>query len=110
MAFDDSVIRAIHSFRMTFLRLMYTSDITRQQLIFLTFLIQTGHTKDFTVRSVMIKGLSWQLAYQFLKYLRRIGYTTKRGRLWSITDKGLEYHSRFMKEFNRIHEGPFSWR
>jgi len=89
---------------------MHDSQITRQQFIFMAYLIETGHTKDFLTRSVMIEGLSWELANQYLNKLKRIGYASKQGRLWTITDRGSAYYTTFMVGFNRANRGPFSWR
>jgi predicted transcriptional regulator len=66
--------------------------------------------QNFIVRSVMTNVLSWELANQYLNSLKRIGYARKEEHSWSITQKGLKYHSRFMQEFIRIHQRPFSWR
>ena len=110
MSFDNSLIRAFHSYRLAFVHLMHSSQITRQQFVFLAYLMETEHTKDFLTRAIMIKGLSWELANQYLNKLKRIGYTTKQGRLWRVTDKGRQYYTTFMQEFNRNNEGPFFWR
>ncbi len=110
MRFDTSLIRAAHNFRLVFIRLRYESMISRQQVIFLGYLIENGFVKDFAVRSVMTNGLSWELANQYLKYLKKIGYTSKQGRLWCITDRGQVYYATFMKDLNRSWEKPFSWR
>lgn len=110
MTFDNSLIRSAHTLRHTFIRFKYDSQITRQQVIFLAYLIETGHTKDFLTRSVVIQGLSWELANQYLKALQKIRYSTKKGRLWSITEEGMRYYSTFHQEFIRRLEGPFCWR
>ena len=110
MIFDKSLIRVAHHFKYTFIGLMRTSEITRQQFIFMAYLIETGHTKGFLTRSVMIQGLSWELANQYLNKLKRIGYASKQKRLWTITDKGMAYYITFMQELNRIHKGPFFWK
>jgi len=110
MNFDTSQLRAAHNFRLSFIRIKHTSQITRQQVIFLSYLIETGHTKDFLTRSIMIKGLSWELANQYLNKLKRIRYVTKQGRLWTLSAEGRQFYEKFMKEFNRFHEGAFSWR
>lgn len=107
MFFDISPIRSAHTFRLTFIHLMRTSQITRMQLLFLCYLIENGKIKDFTVRSVMTKGLSWELANQYLKSLSRIGYSVKRGQLWTITEAGRQFHAKFMEEFNSNHQRPF---
>jgi hypothetical protein len=58
----------------------------------------------------MIKGLSWELANQYLNSLKKIGYTSKQGRLWTITDRGMQYYVTFIKEFNKNNKGTFFWR
>lgn len=110
MSFANSHIRTAHNFRLTFIQLKNTSDISRQQLYFLSYLIENGHITDFTVRSIMTNGLSWGLANQYLKALKRIDYTSKQGRGWTITDKGRGYYGGFMEQFNKMHRGPFYWK
>ena len=110
MTFDNSPIRAAHNFRLTFIQLKHRSRITRMQLIFLCYLMEQGFIKDFLTRSVMIRGLSWELANQYMNKLKRIAYATKQGRLWTITKEGQQNYAAFMKEFNRCQQGPFSWK
>ena len=110
MTFDNSPIRAALHFRQVFIRLMGTSRITRQQVIFLSYLIENGFTKDFTVRSVKTRGLSWGLANQYLTKLKRIGYASRLGHLWTISPQGLRYFATFMKEFKKSTEESFRWK
>ncbi|MFC2102602.1 winged helix-turn-helix domain-containing protein [Bacteroidota bacterium] len=73
-------------------------------------LVENGHLEDFTVRQVMVKGLSWQNANQYLHALRCLGFATRKGHQWTVTDKGRDYYTKFMKEFKRASRGEFRWR
>jgi hypothetical protein len=110
MTFDTSPIRSAHNFRMTFIQLRHTSHITRMQLIFMCYLIESGHIKNFLCSKVTPAGITWGGTNQYLRSLKRIGYTIKQGRLWTITPAGMKYHSTFMERFNRTHRGVFLWK
>jgi len=110
MTFDNSLIRYAHAFRLTFIRLKHSSPITRQQIFFLSYLIQSGFVRNFRTRQVKTTGLSWELANQYLNSLQRIGYTRRNGHLWNITEAGVIYYYKFMQEFTRNHQGAFFWK
>jgi hypothetical protein len=103
--FDTSPIRHAHTFRMIFIQLKYSSDITRMQLIFLCYLIENRHTRDFLCSKATPAGLTWGGCNKYLFALKQIGYTSKQGRLWTITPAELQYHRAFMERFNRTHRG-----
>ena len=110
MSFDNSPIRAAHNFRLTFIQLRHSSQITRMQVIFLCYLIENGNVKNFLCSKATPKGITWGGTNQYLNKLKRICYAIKQGRLWTVTDLGLQYHATFMKEFNRNNRGTFFWR
>ena len=110
MNFDKSPFRSALMFRNTFIKFKHTSIITRQQVIFLAYLVETGHVKDFRTRSLMIKGLSWELANQYLNKLKGIGFASKNKRVWTVTVIGMEYYAKFQKEFSSRLQVPFFWR
>ena len=110
MAFNNSLIRAVHSFRLAFIALKRSTRITRQQIIFLSYLIENGHIGAFRVRQVMTPGLSWDLARQYLRSLQKIGYAEKNGQLWQVTVPGKMLYAEFIKEFKMRCEEPFRWR
>jgi hypothetical protein len=66
--------------------------------------------QDFRVRDIVIKGLAWEAGKRYLMALRRVGFTTRKGRLWSITSAGQGYYSTFVREVIRCNEDPFFWR
>jgi len=80
------------------------------QLFFLAYLIENGHTRDFLCSTVVPPGLTWGGANKYLQALKRIGYTAKNKRLWTVTERGREYYATFMKEFNMTHRTRFWWR
>lgn len=110
MSFNDSPFKPVLHFKHIFIRLRNDSSITRQQLLFLSFLIENGHVNDFTVRSILARGLSWHNANAYLNRLKLIGYVLKQGRLWSITDSGMQFYQKFKKAFNIANRGEFRWK
>ena len=109
MNFDGS-FRSVRVFHLTFIRFMYTSDITRAQLIYLSFLIENGLTKDFKVLDTIIPGLSWENSNRYLQALKQIRYATKKAQLWSLSEESLLFYTKFKKDFARANSGPFTWK
>ncbi len=101
--------RGAYSHKLAFTKMKYTSRITRHQVFFLMYLIQGGFNKDFRTCDLVIDGLSWDLAKLFLVALKRIGYASKKGKLWSVTETGSRYYCDFMTEYKKINSAPFRW-
>jgi len=80
------------------------------QLFFLAYLIENGHTRDFLCSTVVPPGLTWGGANKYLQALRKIGYTAKSGRLWTITEAGGRYYTTFRAEFDRTYRVGFRWK
>ncbi|MEI6750763.1 MAG: hypothetical protein WCM93_16525 [Bacteroidota bacterium] len=97
----NSLIRPAYSFKLAFLNLRYKSKITRSQVFFLCYLIESEFTKEFRVKDIVIKGLPWTSGKRYLMALRGLRFTAKHGRLWSLTEEGRQYHATFMKGFDR---------
>lgn len=110
MNFNNSLFKPILHFNRIFIRLKHDTCITRQQLLFLSFLVETDHIKAFTVRSILVKGLTWPNANAYLNRLKLVGYVSKQGRVWSITDSGMQFYQKFMKEINRANRAEFRWK
>ena len=109
-SWHESPIRAVKEFRRTFIQLRYSSRITRAQVIFLCYLVHSGHEKQFTVTGVLCPGLSWSLARQYLASLKMVGFTVKTGKYWAITPAGWKYYNLFMKEFADRMNAPAQWK
>ena len=110
MNFNTSLFRTVATFRRVYLHLRYDSPITRQQVIFLAYLVENGHIKDFPVRAVLVPGMSWALANQYLSKLHKLGFAARSRRLWTLTEAGLRYYAAFMEEFNRTYGTGFIWK
>lgn len=110
MSFATYQIRAAHVFKHIFISQRHTSTISRAQVVYLCYLVESGFTDRFKVRQTMIPGLSWELSWQYLKNLERIGYAVKSGRYWTITPAARDYYRQFMQEFNRVMNEPLKWR
>lgn len=110
MNWHNSQIHHAHVFRRVFISQRHSSPITRAQVIFLSFLIDSVLPPSFTCRSVLIPGMSFELCNQYLHKLERIGYAVKSGRYWTITPAGRDYYRLFMQEFNRVMNEPLKWR
>ncbi len=106
----NSLIRPAYSFKLAFLALRYKSKITRSQVFFLCYLMESGFIKDFRVRDIVIKGLPWTSGKRYLEALRWLRLIDRQGRLWAVTGEGRQYHATFMKEFNRGNQGAFCWK
>ncbi|MCX6306886.1 MAG: hypothetical protein NT040_18120 [Bacteroidetes bacterium] len=74
------------------------------------YLIESGYVKNFLCSKVTPAGLTWGGCNQYLKALKKIGYTAKSGRLWTITWTGMGYYATFMDEFNRKYRTGFEWK
>ena len=103
-------LRQAYTFRAVFLSFRHKSRITRQQFLFLSYLIGRGFNKDFHTSQVVTKGLSWDLAKCYLMYLKRVGHVSKNGKLWTVTEEGKKYYKDFLEEYRERLSGPFRWR
>lgn len=110
MISNTFLLRPAHDFRTVFLRFHWRERITRQQVLFLCYLIGRGFNKDFRTCDLVTEGLSWGLAKAYLVSLYRIGYLSRKGPRWSVTDPGGKFYSDFISEYNRIASAPFRWR
>lgn len=88
----------------------HRSKISKHQLFFLSYLIENNLVKDFRIAKIKINGMSWDLAKGYMVYLGRIGYVTRKGKLWSVTEAGSEYYLDFKREYDRLQKSPLKWR
>ena len=100
----------VHHFRKTFISLMYSSKVTRQQVIFLSMLIANDLTENFRAKEVESLGIEYNLGRKYLQSLYNVGFATKNGILWSITPAGIGYYEDFARELQKKLGEPFMWR
>lgn len=100
----------VHHFRKTFISLMYSSKVTRQQVIYLSMLIANGLTENFRAKEVELLGIEYNLGRKYLQSLYNVGFAKKNGILWSITPAGIKYYEDFAREFQVKVGGKFRWR
>ena len=102
-------ISEIHSFRKTFLSFRYQGPITRQQVLFLCWLIARGMTTNFRAKDVEALGIEYNLGHKYLERLSALGFAKKDKWLWTITLAGIQYYQDFAKEFQAKASGSFKW-
>jgi len=103
-------LKEIHAYRRTFISLRNSSNITRQQVLFLALLVAHGMLNNIRVMDLVPLGISYNSARQYMIRLEGIGFASKQGRFWAVTPLAMQYYKDFTQTYHRMVVSPFSWK